>query len=112
LCLAAEGIYGVMSYTVSRRTHEIGVRVALGAGSRDVISLVLEQGLKVTVPGILLGLAGALAATRGIGELLSPSDPPTFSIVSLLLTVIALAACYFPARRAMHVDSVRALRNE
>jgi putative ABC transport system permease protein len=115
IVLAAGGIYGVMSYTVSRRTHEIGVRVALGAGSRDVISLVLKQGLKVTVPGILLGLGGALAVTRGIGELLygvSPNDPLTFSIVSLLLTVIALAACYFPARRAMNVDPVRALRNE
>jgi putative ABC transport system permease protein len=115
IVLAAGGIYGVISYTVSRRTHEIGVRVALGAGSRDVISLVLKQGLKVTLPGILLGLAGALALTRGIGELLygaSPTDPATFLIVSLLLTAIALAACYFPARRAMKVDPVRALRNE
>lgn len=115
ITLAAMGTYGVMSYTVSRRTHEIGVRMALGAGSRDVLGMVLKQGLKLAVPGIALGLGGALALTRLIGNMLygiPPTDLLTFSIVSVLLAGIALAACYFPARRAMGVDPVKALRNE
>jgi putative ABC transport system permease protein len=115
IVLAAGGIYGVVSYTVSRRTHEIGVRIALGAGSRDVLGLVLKQGVKLAAPGILIGLAGAYAVTRGIGQLLygvSPTDLPTFLIVSFLLAVVSLAACYLPARRAMSVNPVRALRNE
>jgi putative ABC transport system permease protein len=115
IVLAAIGIYSVVSYTVNQRTHEIGVRVALGADSRDVLGLVLMQVVKLTLPGILLGLAGAVALTRGIRKLLygvSPTDVLTLSIVSLLLTVIALAACYFPARRAVNLDPVRALRNE
>jgi len=115
MVLAAGGIYGVVSYMVSRRTHEIGVRMALGAGSRELLGLVLKQGVKLAVPGILIGLAGAYAATRGIRSLLydvSPTDWPTLSIVSLLLALIALAACYVPARRAMRVDPVRALRDE
>ena len=115
IVLAAGGIYGVVSYTVSRRTHEIGVRIALGAGARDVLGLVLKQGVKLAAPGILIGLAGAYAVTRGIGQLLydvSPTDLPTFLIVSLLLAVVSLAACYLPARRAMSVNPVRALRNE
>jgi len=115
IVLAAGGIYGVVSYTVSRKTHEIGVRVALGAGSRDVLGLVLKQGVKLAAPGILIGLAGAYAVTGGIGELLygvSPTDLPTFLIVSFVLAAISLAACYFPARRAMSIDPVRALRNE
>jgi len=115
IVLAAGGIYGVVSYTVSRRTHEIGVRIALGAGSHSVLGLVLKHGVKLAVPGILIGLAGAYVLTRGIGDLLydvSPTDWPTLSIVSLLLAFIALAACYLPARRAMRVDPVRALRNE
>ncbi|HLM97873.1 MAG TPA: ABC transporter permease [Bryobacteraceae bacterium] len=115
IVLAAGGIYGVVSYTVSRRTHEIGVRIALGAGSHSVLGLVLKQGVKLAVPGILIGLAGAYVLTRGIGDLLygvSPTDWPTLSIVSLLLAFIALAACYLPARRAVRVDPVRALRNE
>ncbi len=115
IVLAAGGIYGVVSYTVSRRTHEIGVRIALGAGASDVLGLVLKQGAKLTVPGILIGLAGAYAVTRGIGQLLygvSPTDLPTFLSVSLLLAFVSLAACYVPARRAMRVNPVRALRNE
>jgi predicted permease len=115
IVLAAGGIYGVVSYTVSRRTHEIGVRIALGAGSRDVVGLVLKQGMKLTVPGILIGLAGAYAVTRGIGQLLygvSPTDLPTFLVVSLFLAVVSLAACYLPARRALSINPVRALRNE
>ena len=85
----------MVSYTVSRRTHEIGVRIPLGAGSRSVLGLVLKHGVKLVVPGILIGLAGAFAVTRGIGDLLydvSPTDWPTLSTVSLLL-----AACYVPA---------------
>jgi len=115
LTLAAVGIFGVMSYTVSRRTHEIGVRMALGAGSGDVLVLMMKHGLRLTVPGIVLGLAGSFALTRLIGSMLygvPPNDPLTLSIVSLLLLSIALAACYFPARRAMSVDPVKALRNE
>ncbi len=115
IILAAGGIYGVVSYTVSRRTHEIGVRIALGAGGRDVLRLVLKQGVKLAVPGIVIGLGGAFVVTRGIAQLLydvSPTDLPTFLAVSILLAIIALAACYIPARRAMRVDPVRALRNE
>ncbi len=115
IILAAGGIYGVVSYTVSRRMHEIGVRIALGAGTRDVLRLVLKQGVKLVAPGIVIGLGGAFVVTRGLGELLydvSPTDLPTFLAVSVLLGIIALAACYVPARRAMRVDPVRALRNE
>ena len=113
--LAVVGIYGVMSYTVSRQTHEIGVRIALGADSRDVLALILKHGLKLIVPGIALGLAGALGLTRLIRTMLygvPPADPLTFSIVSVVLMGVALSACYFPARRAMSVDPVKALRNE
>ncbi len=113
--LAVVGIYGVMSYTVSRQTHEIGVRMALGASSLDVLALILKHGLKLTVPGIALGLAGAFGLTRLIRRMLygvPPVDPLTFSIVSVVLMGVALAACYFPARRAMSVDPVKALRNE
>ena len=115
IVLAAGGIYGVVAYTVSRRTHEIGVRIALGASSRDVIGLVLKQGARLVVPGIMIGLAGAYAATRLLRSLLydvSPTDAPTFSIVAVLLATIALVACYVPARRAMGVNPVRALRSE
>jgi len=115
LALAGVGIFGVMSYTVSRRTHEIGVRMALGAGSPDVLGLMMKHGLKLTVPGLVLGLGGAFGLTRLIGSMLygvPPNDPLTLSAVSLLLLGIALAACYFPARRAMSVDPVKALRNE
>ncbi len=115
IVLAAGGIYGVVSFMVSRRTHEIGVRIALGARYQNVIGMVLKQGLKLVVPGIMIGLAGTYVVTRGVRQLLydvSPTDLPTFLIVSLLLTVVALAACYVPARRAMSVDPVRALRNE
>ena len=100
---------------VSRRTHEIGVRMALGARYHNVIALVLKQGLKLMVPGITIGLAGALVATRAVRQMLygvSPTDLPTFLIVCLFLAVVALAACYVPARRAVRVDPVRALRNE
>jgi putative ABC transport system permease protein len=115
ITLAAVGIYGVMSYTVSRRTHEIGVRMALGASSGDVLTLILKHGLKLTVPGMALGLAGALALTRFIANMLygvPPIDLLTFAIVSLLLIGIGMAACYVPARRATSIDPVMALRNE
>jgi predicted permease len=115
ITLAVIGTYGVMSYIVSRRTHEIGVRMALGARSSHVLGMVIKQGLKLTVPGIMLGLAGALMLTRFIGNMLygvPPTDLLTFSVVSVLLAGIALAACYFPARRATGVDPVRALRNQ
>ena len=115
IVLAAGGIYGVVSFMVSRRTHEIGVRMALGARYHNVIALVLKQGLKLMVPGITIGLAGALVATRAVRQMLygvSPTDLPTFLIVCLFLSVVALAACYVPARRATSVDPVRALRNE
>ena len=109
------GIYGVMSHTVSRQTHEIGVRMALGANSLDVLALILKHGLKLTVPGVVLGLAGSLALTRFIGNMLygvPPIDLLTFASVSLLLIGIGMPACYIPARRAMSVDPVMALRNE
>jgi len=115
IVLAAGGIYGVVSFMVSRRTHEIGVRIALGARYQNVIRMVLKQGLKMVVPGIMVGLAGAYVVTRAVRQLLydvSPTDLPTFLIVSLLLALVSLAACYFPARRALSVDPIRALRNE
>jgi predicted permease len=115
IALAVMGTYGVMSYTVNRRTHEIGVRMVLGARSRDVLGIVLTQGLKLTVPGIVLGLAGAMALTRFLSRMLfgvPATDPVTFSVVSVLLAAIALAACYLPARRAIGVDPAKALRNE
>jgi putative ABC transport system permease protein len=113
--LAAVGIYGVMSYTVARRTHEIGLRMALGAGKREILHLVLGQGIGLTLTGVGIGLAAALALTRTLSSMLyrvSATDPPTFLAVALFLTVIALVASYTPARRATKVDPMVALRNE
>ena len=115
LLLATAGVFGVMAYSVSRRTREIGVRVALGARSRDVLAMVLGQGLRTVLAGIVIGVAGALAVTRLIQSLLfvvSATDPLTFAAMILLLISAALLACYIPARRAAKVDPMVALRYE
>jgi putative ABC transport system permease protein len=115
LVLAAVGLYGVMSYTVAQRTAEIGIRMALGAQRRDVMQAVLGQGMILTALGLVLGLAGALAVTRAAAKLLfgvSPTDPATFASIAAILAVVAFLACYIPARRAMKVDPIVALRCE
>ncbi|MGB8659471.1 MAG: FtsX-like permease family protein, partial [Candidatus Acidiferrum sp.] len=104
-----------LAYTVARRTHEIGLRMALGARRGDVVRLILGQGLRVTAIGIICGLAGALGLTRFLQSLLyevQPTDPPTFAGVLLLLVIVSVAASYLPARRAMRVDPMVALRYE
>jgi ABC-type antimicrobial peptide transport system permease subunit len=113
--LAALGLYGVMSYVVSRRTAEIGIRMALGASARSVRMLVVRRALALTATGLALGLAGALAATRVLGAFLvdvSPTDPATLVAVAFLFTAVALLASWLPARRAAAVDPMRALRSE
>lgn len=115
LILAAVGIYGVISYSVSQRTHEIGIRMALGAERRDITRLVLREATELALIGVSLGVLAALGLTRLITSLLfgvSPTNPLTFFAVSLILTAIALLACYVPARRATRVDPMGALRNE
>jgi len=115
LLLSAIGIYGVIAYAVSQRTREIGIRMALGAGRRDVEGLVVRDGMRLTAAGLVLGLGGALAASRLLAGLLfevPPADPGTYATVSVLVLGVALLACWIPARRASRVEPVAALRGE
>jgi putative ABC transport system permease protein len=113
--MAVVGLYAVMAVSVAQRTHELGIRIALGAQRRDVMALVLGQGVKLVGIGIALGLTGAWALTRVLTTLLyqvKPTDPLTFLAVPVLLIVVALLACWLPARYAAKVDPLTALRYE
>jgi len=115
LILSCIGLYGVMSYVVSQRTRELGIRMALGAQTRDLLKLVVKQGIGLTLLGSAIGVAGAGALTRMMKSWLfgvSPTDPLTFAVAALLLTIVALLSCWIPARRATKVDPITALRFE
>jgi ABC-type antimicrobial peptide transport system permease subunit len=113
LFLAALGIYGVMAYSVAARRQEFGIRLALGCGRRDLLTLVLGQGLKLASIGLVIGLLGAFAVTRFMSSILyqvSPTDAPTFISIAALMLAVTVVACYLPARRAYSVDPTVALR--
>ena len=115
LMLSAIGVYGVISYLVSQRTREIGVRVALGAQRSDVLRLILGDGARLTLLGVAIGLAASLGFTRLLAKMLfgvRASDPLTLIVVSMILSAVAFLACYIPARRATRVDPMVALRYE
>jgi putative ABC transport system permease protein len=115
LVLAAVGLYGVVSYSVSQRTQEIGLRMAIGADRRDVLRLVVGGGMKLAVIGVVIGVAGALALSKVIATMLfelTPIDLVSYSGTVMVLLAVAMVACYVPARRAMRVDPIIALRAE
>ncbi len=115
LLLASVGIYGVIAYVVSQRTQEIGIRMALGAQRKDVLRLMLWEGMRLALMGVGIGIASGLALTRLMAQMLygiSATDPLTFSAVATILMLVAIAACYLPARRATRIDPMQALRSE
>ena len=115
LLMAAIGIYGLIQYSITRRTREIGIRMAVGAQAGDIFRMIIGEGMKLSLTGLALGLVGALLLGQAGSSLLfgvTATDPLTFAAVSALLTAVALAACYFPARRAMKVEPLMALRQE
>ena len=115
LVLAGIGIYGVISYSVAQRTQEIGIRMALGAQPQDVMRMILAQGGKIACAGVLVGTIAAFGLTRWMEKLLfsvSPGDPMTFAAVAIVLTFVAMLACWIPARRTLRVDPAIALRDE